>query len=182
MNQQKTDVIRDRYDYKMVGYRGINKTIELITQDFTQLGLRKTVTNYINNYNTCAKAKHSRHKPYRKLQTPTLLEQVQLLIALDFITKLSTLKKPLTGTIYDSILVIVDTLTKYTYLELYKEAFIAEDLVYIFNKIVIARHEIPDKIVLDRDKLFTSQFWQLLMDQIETKQRLLISYYLQIDG
>ena len=68
------------------------------------------------------------------------------------------------GTTYDSILVIVDTLIKYTYLEPYKEVFTAEDLAYIFNKIVIARHGILDKIVLDRDKLFTSQFWQLLMD------------------
>ena len=68
------------------------------------------------------------------------------------------------GTTYDSILVIVNTLTKYAYLELYKEASTAEDLAYIFNKIVIARHGIPDKIVLDRDKLFTSQFWQSLID------------------
>ena len=78
---------------------------------------------------------------------------------------------------YNSILVIIDTLIKYTYLEPYKEAFTAKDLAYIFNKIVIARHRIPDKIVLDRDKLFTSQFWQSLMDQIETKQRLSTSYH-----
>ena len=45
-------------------------------------------------------------------------------------------------------------LIKYIYLKLYKEAFIVEDLVYIFNKIVIIRHEILDKIVLNRDKLF----------------------------
>ena len=68
------------------------------------------------------------------------------------------------GTIYNSILVIMDMLTKYTYLEPYKEAFTIEDLVYIFNKVVIARHRILDKIVLNRDKLFTLQFWQLLMD------------------
>ena len=148
----------------MVEHRGINKTIELITRDFTWPGLRKTVTDYINNCDTCVKAKHSRYKPYRKLQTPTLPEQVWLLIALDFITKLPTSKEPLTGTMYDSILVIVDTLTKYAYLELYKEASTAEDLAYIFNKIVIARHGILDKIVSDRDKLFTSQFWQSLMD------------------
>ena len=46
-------------------------------------------------------------------------------------------------------------LTKYIYLELYKEASTIEDLVYIFNKIMIAQHRILDKIVLDRDKLFT---------------------------
>ena len=45
-------------------------------------------------------------------------------------------------------------LTKYAYLELYKEASIVEDLVYIFNKIVIIRYGILDKIVLNRDKLF----------------------------
>ena len=67
-------------------------------------------------------------------------------------------KKPLIDTIYNSILVIINTLTKYTYLELYKEASTVEDLVYIFNKIVIARYRILDKIILDRDKLFTSQF------------------------
>ena len=60
------------------------------------------------------------------------------------------------GATYNSILVIVNILTKYAYLELYKEASTAEDLAYIFNKIVITRHGIPDKIVLDRDKLFTS--------------------------
>ena len=79
-------------------------------------------------------------------------------IALNFITKLLSSKKPLISTIYNSILVIIDTLTKYTYLELYKEASTAKDLVYIFNKIVITRHGILDKIILDRDKLFISQF------------------------
>ena len=49
---------------------------------------------------------------------------------------------------------IINILTKYTYLELYKEASIIEDLVYIFNKIIIIRYGILDKIVLDRDKLF----------------------------
>ena len=62
------------------------------------------------------------------------------------------------STIYNSILVIVNMLTKYVYLKLYKKAFIVEDLVYIFNKIVITRHGIFDKIVSNRDKLFISQF------------------------
>ena len=50
---------------------------------------------------------------------------------------------------------IVNILTKYAYLKLYKEAFIVEDLIYIFNKIVITRYRILDKIILNRDKLFT---------------------------
>ena len=44
---------------------------------------------------------------------------------------------------------IVNILIKYTYLELYKEAFTIENLVYIFNKIVIAQYRILDKIILN---------------------------------
>ena len=65
------------------------------------------------------------------------------------------LKKPLMSATYNSILVIINILTKYTYLKLYKKASITKDLVYIFNKIVIVRYRILDKIVLNRDKLFT---------------------------
>ena len=45
-------------------------------------------------------------------------------------------------------------LTKYIYLKPYKEVSIVEDLVYVFNKVVIVRYRILDKIVLNRDKLF----------------------------
>ena len=180
--QQKRDVIKDRHDQKMAGHQGINKTMELITRDFQWPGLRQDVTSYINQCDTCAKAKHSRHKPYGKLQIPALPEQAWSSVALDFITKLPLSREPLTGVEYDSILVIVETLTKYVYLEPYKEASTAEDLAYIFNKVVIARHGIPDKITSDRDKLFTSQFWQSLMDQMGTKQKLSTAYHPQTDG
>ena len=53
---------------------------------------------------------------------------------------------------------IMNILTKYAYLEPYKEVSTIEDLVYIFNKIVIIRYRILDKIVLNRDKLFILQF------------------------
>ena len=48
--------------------------MELITRDFIWLGLRKTVTDYINSYDIYVKAKHSQYKPYRKLQIPILSE------------------------------------------------------------------------------------------------------------
>ena len=180
--QQKIDVIRDRHDQKMAGHQGIAKTLELITRDFTWPKMRQDITTYIGQCDTCAKAKHSRHKPYGLLQSAPAPEQPWSTVALDFITKLPLSKEPLTGIEYDSILVIVDSLTKFAYLEPYKEASTAEDLAYIFNKVVIARHGIPDRLVLDRDKLFTSQFWQSLMDQMGTKQKLSTSYHPQTDG
>ena len=65
-------------------------------------------------------------------------EEAWLLIILDFIVKLLLLKEPLTGISYNDILVIMNRLTKYVYLISYKEASNAEDLAYIFIKIIMA--------------------------------------------
>ena len=51
--------------------------------------------------------------------------------------KLLKLKEPLTGVIYDSIMIIIDRLTKYTHLMLYKEASNAEELAYAFIKTIV---------------------------------------------
>ena len=55
-------------------------------------------------------------------------------MAIDFIIKLLELKEPLTGIIYDSILVVNDTLTKYAHFILYKEVSDAAELAYILTK------------------------------------------------
>ena len=48
--------------------------------------------------------------------------------------KLPKSKEPITGVYYDSILVITDKLTKYTYFITYIEVLDVEDLAYIFIK------------------------------------------------
>jgi hypothetical protein len=64
-------------------------------------------------------------------------------VALDFVTKLPPFKKPITGVIYNSIIVITDRLTKYAYFIPYLENSLAEDLAYIFYKYIIANHRFP---------------------------------------
>ena len=59
---------------------------------------------------------------------------------------------------YNLILVIVDKLTKYAYFLLYQKTANTDDLVYTFLQVIVGNHSLPDKIVLDRDKLVTSKF------------------------
>src|SRR6202021_3350854 len=98
---------------------------------------------------------------------------------MDFIIKLLISKEPITGTEYDSILVIIKRLTCYRMFISYKEASIAEDLVYIVSKYVVATYRMPKEWITDRDKLFTSKFWQLLMALLGAKHKLSTSYHLQ---
>jgi hypothetical protein len=48
----------------------------------------------------------------------------------------------------------MDRLTKYTYIILYFEASIAEDLVYIFLRIVITNYSALEEMISDKNKFF----------------------------
>jgi hypothetical protein len=75
-------------------------------------------------------------------------------IVLDFVIKLLLSQDPITRIEYDSILVITDRLTKYIYMILYLEASIAEDLAYIFLKVIITNYSALEEIISHKNKLF----------------------------
>ena len=88
----------------------------------------------------------------------------------------------MTGVEYDSILVIVDRLTKFAHFIAYKEASTADDLAYIFLKTIVSLHGLPDEIVSDRGSAFASKFWQALTAQLGVKHKLSTAYHPQTDG
>jgi hypothetical protein len=77
---------------------------------------------------------------------------------LNFIIKLPPSKEALTGITYDLILIVTDRLTKYAHFISYKEGSTVEELAYTFNRNIIANYRIPEEIISNRDKLFTSNF------------------------
>jgi hypothetical protein len=70
------------------------------------------------------------------------------------VIKLLLLRDLITGIEYDSILVITDRLTKYTYIILYLKANTAENLAYMFLRVVVVNYSALEKIISDRNKLF----------------------------
>jgi hypothetical protein len=83
---------------------------------------------------------------------------------------------------YDSIMVVTDRLTKYAYFIPYLESFLAKDLAYIFHKYVMANYRFSQRIISNRDKLFTSRFWKLLIDLSGVYHKLLTVYHSQTNG
>jgi hypothetical protein len=61
-------------------------------------------------------------------------------VALDFMTKLPLSRELMTGVIYNSIMVVIDRLTKYAYFIPYFKSFLAEDLAYMFYKHVVTNY------------------------------------------
>jgi hypothetical protein len=61
-------------------------------------------------------------------------------MVLDFVTKLLLSKEPMTGIIYNSIIIVTDRLTKYAYFIPYFKSSLAKNLAYIFHKYVMANY------------------------------------------
>ena len=86
------------------------------------------------------------------------------------------------GDSYDSILVIVDRLTKMVHYEPVKVTIDAPGLAKVIINVVVRHHGLPDSIVTNRGSLFTSKFWSLLCYFLGIKRRLSTTFYPQMDG
>ena len=71
--------------------------------------------------------------------------------------------EPMIKTAYDSIWIVTDLLMKYTYFLLYKERSMAEQLVYAFQRTVVAIHGMLEIVVIDRGLIYISKFWQMII-------------------
>ena len=60
---------------------------------------------------------------------------------------------------YDSILVVVDRLSKYAHFSLLMHPFTAQTVVVVFVCDIVRLHGIPPSIITNHDKVFLSQFW-----------------------
>jgi hypothetical protein len=92
---------------------------------------------------------------------PSLLHQLPIpewkwgAIIIDFITKLSKITKQ-----HDSIMVVVDKLTKDAHFILVKLTHKVANITEIYMKEIVRLHGVPEAIVFDRDPMFTSNFWK----------------------
>lgn len=64
----------------------------------------------------------------------------------------------------------------------YKEKSIEEDLAYAFFQFMVSTQGLPEEIISDKDKLFTSKFWKAFMEQLGVNHNLLTAFYPQTDG
>jgi hypothetical protein len=96
---------------------------------------------------------------------------------MDFITGL-----PKSTRQNDSIMVVVDKLSKSSHFIPVKSTCKEIDIANIFIKDIFRLHGMPKEIVFDRDRKFTSIFWKSLMAGFETKLFFSTAYYHQTNG
>ncbi len=86
------------------------------------------------------------------------------------------------GNSYNSILVIVDRLTKIVHYVLVKVTIDAPGLAELIINMVVRHYKDPESIITDRGSLFTSKFWSSLYYFLGIKWKLSTTFYSQRDG
>ena len=112
-----------------------------------------------------------------KLQPLDIPQMKWEYISMDFVTGL-----PTTQGGFNSIMVVVDMLTKVSHLIPVKVTYTASDIARIFVKEIFRIHGLPKRIVSDRDAKFTSKFWTSLFQAINTQLCFSSAYHPQSDG
>ena len=98
-----------------------------------------------------------------------------------FVTKLP-ISTDWKGKSYDSILVIINWLTKMVHYKLVKVTIDASGRVEVILDVVIWHHNFPNSIISDRGLLFTSKFWSSLRYFFGIKQRLSTAFHPETNG
>jgi transposase InsO family protein len=169
-------ILRTRHDHPLAGHPGIAKTVEIIRRDFYWPKMRKFVDRYVSHCQECVRNKAHRHKPYGLLKPLPIAERPWSSISIDYIEQL-----PISNG-HDSILVIVDRLTKMAIFVPAKTTDRAPDLAKQFLQHVVSKHGVPIDLVSDRGAKFTSEFWASLSKALGIKQNLSTAYRPQSDG
>ena len=169
-------VLHARHDATLAGHPGIARTYELVSRDYYWIGMRKFIEDYVAGCLTCLRNKPTHRQPFGHLHSLPVPKAPFEDITMDFIEKL-----PQSGN-HDSILVIVDRLTKYSILIATSTTLTAEGLVDLYISNVFNRHGLPKSIVCDRGAKFTSHFWRSLMERLDIKLNLSTAFHPQTDG
>ena len=105
-------------------------------------GMKKSMAKYISRCMKCQHVKVEHQHPVGLLQPLPVSEWKWEVISMDFITGL-----PITWRQHDSIMVVVDKLTKAAHFVPVKSTHKTDDIVNIFMKEILKLHGFPKAIV-----------------------------------
>ena len=177
----RTEIISRHHDDSLAGHFGIDKTKDLVGRKYYWPSLRRDIEAYVKGCGVCLGSKAIRHKPYGNLQSLPVPTHRWKDLLMDFVTGLPILTE-WKGDNYDSILVIVDWLTKMVHYAPVKLTIDAPGLAKVILDVVVRHHGFPDLIMSDRGSLFTSKFWSLLCYFLDIKRQLSTAFHPQTDG
>ena len=139
--------------------------------------MKTELAEYIARCFECQQGRIEHQHPAGLLQPLPIPSWKWEIISLDFITGL-----PRNQNQNDSIMVVVDKLSKVSHFIPVKTTYKAANIADIFLKQIFRLHGVPKVIISDRDPKFTSNFWKSLFKRLNTTLSFSTSFHHQTYG
>jgi hypothetical protein len=110
--------------------------------------MRKYIKAYVDSCEVCQRNKYQTSSPGGLLQPLPVPTQLWSDISMDFIGGLPKVQG------IDTIMVVVDRLTKYAHFVPVKHPYTTKDIAELFIKEIVRLHGFPSSIVSGRDRVF----------------------------
>ena len=162
----RNQLLKEFHDSKMAGHSGLLRTFERLAQQFHWPSMYRSAQEYITQCDVCQKTKTETLAPVWLLQPFPIPCQVWDDLTLDFIEGLPPSHDK------DSLLVVVNRLSKYAHFVALSYPFFAKIVAKHFVKHVIKLHNMPKSIISDCNPVFVIEFWQEFFTMSGTKLKL----------
>lgn len=151
------------------GRSGVQATLHRVHQLFALPRMRQTVQHFVEQCTMCKQAKPE-HVKYPELLKPLAVpKEAWQVVSLDFVEELPR------SAGFTTVLVVVDKLTKYAHILPLAHPDTAMQVAQTYIDNVFKLHGMLEALVSDRDKVFTSHFWQALFKLSKTELRMSVS-------
>ena len=151
---------------------GYQKTIATTRKQYFWPGMKKDMAKYISRCMKCQQVKVEHQHRAGLLQPFPVTKWKWEVISMDFTTGF-----PMTLRQHDSIMVVVENLTKESHFILVNSTYKADSIAKIFMKEIFKLHGFPKAVVSERDVKFNSNFWKGLFANLGTNLNFSTAYW-----
>jgi hypothetical protein len=154
------------------GHRsGAPVTYRRIKQMFAWKDMKEGIHEFVQSCLICQQAKPDRSKTPRLLQPLSVSDAAWQIISLDFVEGLPQSDSA------NCVLVVVDELTKYAHFLKLRHPYTVVTVAKLFLDQIYRLHGMPQSIISNRDKIFTSLFWKELFHLSQVQLRMSSVYH-----
>lgn len=167
-------LLHDSHD--ALGHFGARKSLAALSSSFYWPGMATQVAEYVGSCDGCQRNKARTTRRKGKLHPLPVPSRPFADIALDFVGPLPVSAGK------DYLLTITDRLSGYVRLIPCRTKDGAKDIANLVFDEWVRLFGLPQRLVSDRDKLFTSKFWKALYGRLGVKLQMSTAFHPETDG
>jgi hypothetical protein len=159
-------------------HAGLERLLARIRELFYWPRMARDVDDFAPSCDVCQKIKVDHRAPMGGLRPSHIPSRLFATVSLDLITGLP----PSSDAKFTVILVIVDKLTKYAIIVPTHDGLTQEGFARIFVERVANVYGLPERIIADRDKRWSTVFWRSVVEYYGSVMALSSSHHPQMDS